>query len=155
VARRNARQVVANGGVAAGRARRQLAGIRRRGGGRDADTWATEIGAFSKTAPRLITSGVRSPGRQRGITPLEQGGGGACSVAAVIAWPERGCWRPTLVGSAWWCGSVWPACLSTRCLGPPCRDRLEMGSLGNDDVNLATRSPGHHRRRRLAALLLA
>jgi uncharacterized protein (TIGR00297 family) len=87
--RRNARQVVANGGVAAVAA---LAGSWSAFAGAvaaaTADTWATEIGAFSKTAPRLITSGVPvARGANGGITLLGTAGGvlGAAVIAG-LAW---------------------------------------------------------------------
>jgi uncharacterized protein (TIGR00297 family) len=75
--RRNARQVVANGGVAAAAA---LLGAWPAFAGAiaaaTADTWATEIGAFSATPPRLMTSGNPvARGANGGITPLGTAGG--------------------------------------------------------------------------------
>ena len=85
---RNARQVMANGGVAALAA---LAGSWPAFAGAvaaaTADTWATEIGAFSPTPPRLITSGAPVPrGASGGITPLGTVGGvaGAVVIGALL-----------------------------------------------------------------------
>jgi uncharacterized protein (TIGR00297 family) len=85
--RRNARQVVANGGVAALAA---LAGNWAWFAGAlaaaNADTWATEIGSFSPTPPRLITNGRRVPaGTDGGMTLLGTAGGvaGAGLIAGV------------------------------------------------------------------------
>ena len=85
--RRNARQVIANGGVAA------LAALAGRWAwfagalaAATADTWATEIGSHSRTAPRLITSGRAVPaGTDGGMTLLGTIGGiaGAAMVAGV------------------------------------------------------------------------
>lgn len=75
--RRNARQVLANGGVAALAA---LAGSWAAFAGAlaaaTADTWATEIGRHSRTAPRLITTAepVRA-GTDGGMTLLGTTGG--------------------------------------------------------------------------------
>lgn len=76
-AARNARQVVANGGVAALAA---LAGNWAWFAGAlaaaNADTWATEIGSFSRTPPRLITNGTRVPaGTDGGMTLMGTAGG--------------------------------------------------------------------------------
>lgn len=84
--RRNARQVVANGGVAAVAA---LLGSWSAAVGAiaaaAADTWATEIGAFSPLPPRLVTSWRRvTRGTSGGITPL--GTLGAVAGAATISW---------------------------------------------------------------------
>src|SRR5206468_12197817 len=83
--RRTARQVVANGGVAAvaavlGSWPAAAAAI----AAAAADTWATEIGAFSPLPPRLITSGRRvTRGTSGGITVL--GTLGRVAGAALIA----------------------------------------------------------------------
>ena len=85
---RNARQVVANGGVAALAA---LAGNWLWFAGAlataNADTWATEIGSRSSTMPRLITTGRSVPaGTDGGMTLLGTVGGitGAGFIAAVL-----------------------------------------------------------------------
>ena len=85
--RRNARQVLANGGVAAAAA---LAGSWPAAAGAiaaaTADTWATEIGSFSPVAPRLVTTWERvTRGASGGITPLGTAGGvaGAVAIAAL------------------------------------------------------------------------
>lgn len=83
---RNARQVLANGGVAAVAA---LLGSWPMAGGAiaaaAADTWATEIGAFSPLPPRLVTSWRRvTRGTSGGITALGTLGGVAG--ATLIAW---------------------------------------------------------------------
>ncbi len=75
--RRNERQVLANGGVAAIAA---LAGSWIVFAGAlaaaTADTWATEIGRHSPIAPRLITNGRRvPPGTDGGMTLLGTAGG--------------------------------------------------------------------------------
>jgi uncharacterized protein (TIGR00297 family) len=75
--RRNARQVTANGGVAALAA---LAGNWTWFAGAlaaaNADTWATEIGSHSRTPPRLITNATRVPaGTDGGMTLLGTAGG--------------------------------------------------------------------------------
>ena len=85
--RRNARQVLANGGVAALGA---LFGSWPLAAGAlaaaAADTWATEFGSFSPTSPRSITTLARVPrGTSGGITALGTTGGlaGALVMAAL------------------------------------------------------------------------
>jgi uncharacterized protein (TIGR00297 family) len=92
--RRTARQVVANGGVAAAAAlltradpiwTAALVGALAAAA---ADTWSTEIGGRSRSAPRLITTGAPVPaGTSGGITWLGSIGGaaGAAFIAAVAA----------------------------------------------------------------------
>lgn len=80
---RNARQVIANGGAAALGA---LFGSWPAAAGAlaaaAADTWATEVGSFSRVPPRLITSGARvTRGTSGGITVLGTAGGIAGALA--------------------------------------------------------------------------
>ncbi len=88
-AARRPRQVLANGGLTAAlavlgnwpAAMGALAAAA-------ADTWATEIGAFSPTDPHDIATGRPVPlGRSGGITPLGTMGGvlGAIAIAAIAA----------------------------------------------------------------------
>ncbi|HEY7684520.1 MAG TPA: DUF92 domain-containing protein [Gemmatimonadales bacterium] len=86
---RTARQVLANGAVAACAA---LLGSWPAAAGAiaaaTADTWATEIGSFSPRPPRLITTGARVPrGRSGGMTLLGTLGGigGAFVIATISA----------------------------------------------------------------------
>src|SRR2546422_8154673 len=85
--RRNARQVLANGGVGAVAA---LAGSWPAAAGAiaaaAADTWATEIGSFSPVPPRLVTTWERvTRGASGGFTALGTAGGvaGAVAIAAL------------------------------------------------------------------------
>ncbi len=84
---RTARQVLANGGVAALAALfgwwPALAGALAAAA---ADTWATEIGFFSPSLPRLLTTfATVPPGTSGGVTPLGTLGGvaGAAALAGV------------------------------------------------------------------------
>lgn len=104
---RNARQVLANGGIAAAAALLgSWPGFAGALAAATADTWATEIGSFSPTPPRLITSGARvAPGRSGGITALGSAGGlsGAILIAGVSALvtPQlrwRGAWAAAGAG---------------------------------------------------------
>ena len=104
---RTARQVVANGAVAAIAAVAHLwpaaAGAIAAAA---ADTWATEIGSRSRQPPRLITTGEPVPhGTSGGITVLGTAGGavGALMIALFCAYaaPElrwRGCWVVAISG---------------------------------------------------------
>ena len=85
--RRNARQVIANGGAAALGA---LLGSWPAAAGAlaaaAADTWATELGSFSPLPPRRITTWARVPrGASGGITALGTAGGlaGALAIGAL------------------------------------------------------------------------
>jgi len=160
--RRSARQVLANGGVAAAAA---LLGAWTAAAGAiaaaAADTWATEIGAFSPFPPRLITSGRRvTRGTSGGITALGTLGGVAG--ALTIAWlahvlAPRGATPglATLTGAGaagMLADSVLGATLQGKYQCPACDARFERGNtvchesvrltkgwgwLDNDAVNLA------------------
>ena len=85
--RRNARQVFANGGVAAlGALFGSWPIVAGALAAAAADTWATEFGSFSPTPPRSITTLARvSRGTSGGITALGTAGGlaGALAMAAL------------------------------------------------------------------------
>jgi uncharacterized protein (TIGR00297 family) len=160
--RRNARQVLANGGVAAVAA---VLGSWSAAAGAiaaaAADTWATEIGAFSPLPPRLVTSWRRvTRGTSGGITALGTLGGvaGATLIAVlVVSLSPRGV-APgfaTLV-SAGFAGMLADSLLGATLQGkyecPACDARFERGNtvchepvqlttgwrwLDNDAVNLA------------------
>ncbi len=161
--RRTARQVVANGGVAAVAA---LLGSWAAAAGAiaaaAADTWATEVGAWSPFPPRLITSGQRvTRGASGGITALGTLGGvaGATTIALLAAvLRPRGAppTSPALIASAGVAGmladSVLGATLQGKYECPACDARFERGGtvchepvrlargwrwLDNDAVNLA------------------
>jgi len=160
--RRSARQVAANGGVATVAA--LLGGWTAAAGAISAaaaDTWATEIGAFSPFAPRLITSGRRvTRGTSGGITAL--GTMGAVAGALVIAWLAHALApRGVAPGLATLTGAGVAGMLADSLLGatlqgkyqcPACDARFERGDtvchepvrltagwgwLDNDGVNLA------------------
>ena len=135
--RRNARQVLANGGVAAMAA---LLGSWPAFAGAvaaaAADTWATEIGAHSPTPPRLITSGAPvPPGANGGVTLLGTGGGvlGA-AVMGALTWllaPPRPGGPAVVVAVAGVLGMLIDSVLGATLQGP------EDKWLDNDGVNLA------------------
>ena len=167
-AARRARQVLANGGVTAAAA---LVGSWPAAMGAlaaaTADTWATEIGAFSPSAPHDIATGEPVPrGRSGGITPLGTMGGvlGAIAIAglaAAVAPPARfGLAGAMLAAAAGICGmlgdSLLGATLQGRYACPVCHATAELPGtchaprtlargvswLDNDAVNLAGSSVG-------------
>lgn len=76
-----------------------------------ADTWATEIGRFSRVAPRLITTGrAVTPGVSGGLTPL--GTSGSALGGAMI-----GALAGIGAGAGWAPGGPWPLLLSTTIAG--------------------------------------
>lgn len=135
--RRNARQVVANGGVAALAA---LAGNWAWFAGSlaaaTADTWATEIGSHARTPPRLITTGKAVPaGTDGGMTLLGTLGGiaGAATVAAVsFVLGQR---IPRALATAGVLGM-----LVDSLLGATVQDKVRW--MDNDAVNLAATLTG-------------
>lgn len=161
--RRTARQVVANGGAALLGA---LLGSWTVTAGAiaaaAADTWATEIGAFSPFPPRLITSGRRvTRGTSGGITVLGRLGGvaGAVAIAALaVRLRPQGAAQPSavLIAGAGVAGMLADSLLGAALQGkyecPACDARFERGAtvchepvrltrgwrwLDNDAVNLA------------------
>ena len=143
---RNARQVIANGGVAALAA---LAGSWPAFAGAvaaaTADTWATEIGSFSRTAPRLITTGEPVPrGVSGGITLLGTAGGVAgAAIIGVLAWllGPRELQLAGVVALAGAAGMFLDSLLGATVQGTfrdePVQPRRGCAWLDNDAVNLA------------------
>ena len=129
---RNERQVLANGGVAALAA---LLGSWAAFAGSlaaaTADTWATEIGKYSRTPPRLITNGTPVPtGTDGGITALGTVGG--LAGAAVIGVLSGSVAVVSLAGMF--------GMLLDSLLGATVQGRLRW--LDNDAVNLAATVSG-------------
>ena len=161
--RRTARQVLANGGVAAVAALFSAWPIAAGAlAAAAADTWATEIGAFSPFAPRLITSGRQVPrGTSGGITVLGSLGGAAGAVMIALlaeAFRPQGAapGSAALIAGAGVAGMVADSLLGATVQGkyecPECDARFERGNtvchqpvrlirgfrwLDNDVVNLA------------------
>jgi len=134
---RTERQVLANGGVAALAA---LAGSWPAFAGSlaaaTADTWATEIGRYSRTSPRLITNGRPVPaGTDGGITLLGTAAGiaGAGFVALLtLLWQS-----PAAIAVA--CAGI-VGMLLDSVLGATVQGAFRW--LDNDAVNLATTCSG-------------
>jgi len=177
--RRRAVQVLANGGVAAGAALASrahpawtaaLAGAL---AAATADTWATEIGARSRRAPRLLTTGRKvAPGTSGGVSWLGSAAGaaGAAFIGAVAA--LLGLLRPaaapaiaaagiagsladSLLGATlqarWRCSGCGRASeRAEACCGRPMALDSGVTWLTNDTVNLAATAAGA-----AAAVLLA
>ena len=162
-ARRTARQVLANGGVAAAAA---VVGSWSAAAGAiaaaTADTWATEIGAFSPVPPRLITSGRPvTRGTSGGISALGTlaGVAGALGIAGLAR--ALGVWDAApgmlaVIAIAGIAGMLTDSLLGASAQGrfecPACDARFERGTtvchepvrlaggwrwLDNDGVNLA------------------
>jgi uncharacterized protein (TIGR00297 family) len=135
--RRNARQVVANGGVAAAAA---LLGAWPAFAGAiaaaTADTWATEIGAYSSTPPWLITTGAPvTRGANGGITPLGTAGGAlGAAVMGGLTWVlgPHDLRLAGVVAIAGVAGMLVDSLLGATAQGP-----FENKWLDNDAVNLA------------------
>ena len=139
--RRKASQVAANGSVAAVAA---VLGAWPAFAGAlaaaTADTWATEIGAFSHTPPRLITSGATVPqGANGGITLMGTAGGvlGAV-VMGGLSWMlgPHDLRLAAIVAVAGVLGMLFDSLLGATVQGPG--DKW----LDNDGVNFATTLAG-------------
>ena len=129
--RRNARQVLANGGVAAAAA---LTGSWPAAAGAiaaaAADTWATEIGSFSPVAPRLVTTWERvTRGASGGITALGSAGGvaGAVAIAALALVVEP---RGAAPGSAVLVGAGFAGMVADSLLGATLQGLYECPGCG-------------------------
>jgi uncharacterized protein (TIGR00297 family) len=132
--RRTVRQVVANGGVAAAAA---LLGSWAGGAGAiaaaTADTWATEIGSFSRTPPRLLTSGAPvPPGTSGGVTALGTAGGlaGAALIGILAALLGPGGRSAALTTAA----AGFAGMLGDSLLGATIQDKVRW--IDNDAVNV-------------------
>jgi len=132
---RNARQVLANGGAAAAAA---LLGSWPAFAGAIAaaasDTWATEIGAHSRTPPRLITTWASvTKGTNGGITLRGTAGGvlGAAVIGALSWFLGHPGLSAVVVAGAGVAGMLIDSILGATVQGPD--DRL----LDNNGVNLA------------------
>jgi uncharacterized protein (TIGR00297 family) len=137
---RNARQVIANGGIAALAA---FAGHWVAFAGAlaaaNADTWATEIGSHSRTRPRLITNGTPvRPGTDGGITLLGTAGGiaGALCIAVLARVLVPGGFLVVVAVAVAGIAGM----LLDSLLGATLQGRLRW--LDNDAVNLAATAAG-------------
>lgn len=166
--RRNHRQVLANGGVAAllaalggpdaGRLRLAQAGAL---AAATADTWATEIGMRWGGRPRSIASGVLlTPGESGGVTLLGTlaGGAGAALVGSVASGFGRAAVAATLAGlTGMLADSLLGATVQVRYWCPGCSAESEravdarghhlarsrgLPGLDNDAVNLLATGVG-------------
>lgn len=137
---RTARQVAANGAVAAAAC---LAGAWWVAAGAiaaaTADTWATEVGTWSPAPPRLLTTLQRVPrGTSGGVTLLGTAGGlaGGAAIAALAAWlapaaPRSAAAAGTIVAAGGLAGMMGDSLLGAVCQGrfecPACAARFERG----------------------------
>ena len=132
---RTARQVAANGAAAAiAAALGSWAGAAGAIAAATADTWATEIGSFSRTPPRLITTGANvAPGTSGGVTILGTAGGmvgaGVMGILAGTLGPQdlRGAFTTAAAGVV--------GMMADSVLGATLQNKRQW--LDNDAVNLA------------------
>ncbi|HLZ46326.1 MAG TPA: DUF92 domain-containing protein [Gemmatimonadales bacterium] len=136
-ARRNERQVLANGGVAAVAAlTRNWVWFAGAIAAANADTWATEIGSHSQVPPRLITSGRPVPaGTDGGMTLLGTAGG--IAGAAFIGGLSFVCGHRAFSAVA---GAGVAGMLLDSLLGATVQGKV--GWMDNDAVNLAATVTG-------------
>lgn len=142
--RRRAAQVFANGGVAAACAllapwhAAMLPAFAGALAAAAADTWSTEIGARSASAPRLITTWhAVPPGTDGGVTLLGSAGGAVGAVVVAAAAVLLGLVRPPAAPAVALAGAVGTALDSL--LGATLQRRSWMN---NDAVNLVATVAG-------------
>ena len=166
--RRGALQVAANGGVAAvaALAARLAPGAWLAFAGAlaaaAADTWSTEIGRHSPTAPRLVTTGRRvSPGTSGGVTWLGSAGGVAGAVFVAAAAALLGALRGAAGGAGWVGGgaALWPVAVggvagawADSLLGATLQARYHCAACGADGESPLHECPAGRRGRRVAGL---
>jgi uncharacterized protein (TIGR00297 family) len=136
---RSARQVLANGGIAAvAAALGSWYGAAGALAAATADTWATEIGSYSRTPPRMITS----------MTPVQPGTSGAISLLGTLGGVAGGSAMGGLAALVTGRGPLLAGVVGTAGVLGMFADSLagatlqQRGRLDNDGVNLIATATG-------------